>query len=198
MDRNFKIVMKNYNTFLFLYLFKYIYIYIERNKIICMSKLGSFKCKFNLYFLLYNNNSIYLFKSFIINSILLLNNLKQSTNRKINFQIFISLFIVSIFTGFRAKFKIHGRGYKLHQKNNNLVFKLGYSHLIFKTLDLAIHLKKKDKRKTFFTLISLNYQLLTNTISSFRTFRIPNVYTKKGILNNTKKIAFKIGKVNMV
>jgi len=70
--------------------------------------------------------------------------------------------------------------------------------LIFKTLDFALFLKKKEKKKVFYTLISLNHQLLTNTISTFRSFRIPNIYTKKGILNNTKKIIFKIGKINMV
>ncbi|MNK96723.1 50S ribosomal protein L6 [compost metagenome] len=191
-------MIHNYCSFLYFFLYNYVYIYIERGNIICVSKLGSFKCKFNLYFFLYNSNSLFIFKFFLINSLIIFNDLKQYTKNKINFQLFISLFLVSIFSGFRAKFKIHGRGYKLHKKNNNLVFKLGYSHLIFKTLDFALFLKKKEKKKVFYTLISLNHQLLTNTISTFRSFRIPNIYTKKGILNNTKKIIFKIGKINMV
>ena len=191
-------MLRNYCTFLYFYFFNYVFIYIERNKIVCVSKLGSFKCVFNLYFFLYNSNSLFIFKSFLMNSLHLRNNLKQNTKNRISFQLFISLFLVSIFSGFRAKFKIHGRGYKLHKKNNNLIFKLGYSHLIFKTLDFSIFLKKKDKKKVFYTLISLNRQLLTNTISTFKSFRVPNVYTKKGILNNTKKMAFKIGKFNMV
>jgi len=191
-------MIHNYCSFLYFFLYNYVYIYIVRGNIICDSKLGSFKCKFNLYFFLYNSNSLFIFKFFLINSLIIFNDLKQYTKNKINFQLFISLFLVSIFSGFRAKFKIHGRGYKLHKKNNNLVFKLGYSHLIFKTLDFALFLKKKEKKKVFYTLISLNHQLLTNTISTFRSFRIPNIYTKKGILNNTKKIIFKIGKINMV
>jgi ribosomal protein L6P/L9E len=133
-----------------------------------------------------------------MNTLLLRNNLKINTKNRISFQLFLSLFLVSILSGFRAKFKIHGRGYKLHKKNNNLIFKLGYSHLIFKTLDFSILLKKKEKRKIFYTLISLNHQLLTNTVSTFRSFRVPNIYTKKGILNNTRKMIFKIGKINMV
>lgn len=191
-------MLRNYCTFLYFFFFNYVFIYIERNKIVCVSKLGSFKCVFNLNFFLYNSNSLFIFKSFLMNTLLLRNNLRQNTKNRISFQLFISLFLVSIFTGFRAKFKIHGRGYKLHKKNNNLIFKLGYSHLIFKTLDFAIILKKKEKKKLFYTLISLNHQLLTNTISTFRSFRIPNIYTKKGILNNTRKMTFKIGKINMV
>lgn len=190
--------MYNYPTFLFFYLFKFFFLYIETNKLLCLSRLGSFKCRFNTSLFFYNNNSIFLFKIFILNSFLLSTSKKQYTNKKIIFQIFISFFLISILTGFRAKFRIHGRGYKLHKKNNNLVFKLGYSHLIFKTLDLALMLKKKEKRKVFFTLISLNYYLLTHTISKFRNYRIPNTYSRKGILNNSKKVLFKIGKLNMV
>jgi ribosomal protein L6P/L9E len=191
-------LMKNYSSFLFFYLFKFFFLYIEKNQLLCISKLGSFKCKFDLSFFFYNHNSTFLFKLFILNFFLLSNNNKKYTNKKIIFQIFISFFLISIFTGFRAKFKIHGRGYKLHKKNNNLIFKLGYSHLIFKTLDLGVYLKRKDKKKMFYTLISSNYYLLTNTINKFRSYRIPNIYSRKGILNNTKKILFKIGKLNMV
>jgi hypothetical protein len=191
-------MLRNYCTFLYFFFFNYVFIYIERNNIVCLSKLGSFKCSFDLKFFLYNSNSLFIFKSFLMNTLLLRNNLKINTKNRISFQLFLSLFLVSILSGFRAKFKIHGRGYKLHKKNNNLIFKLGYSHLIFKTLDFSILLKKKEKRKIFYTLISLNHQLLTNTVSTFRSFRVPNIYTKKGILNNTRKMIFKIGKINMV
>ena len=85
------------------------------------------------------------------------NNLhKNFTFNKIFFSKIISLHLISILNGFRGKFKIVGRSYKLHKKNNSLVFKLGYSHLVFKTLDLSIFLKKKEKKKLFFTLVSLN------------------------------------------
>ncbi len=191
-------LMKNYLTFLFFSLFKFFFLYVERNQFLCISKLGSFKCKLDLSFFFYNNNSLFLFRLFILNFFLSAKNTKRYTNKKIIFQIFISFFLISVLTGYRAKFKIHGRGYKLHKRSNNLIFKLGYSHLIFKTLDLAIFLKKKEKKKIFYTLISTNYYLLTNTVNQFRNYRIPNIYSRKGILNNTKKILFKIGKLNMV
>ena len=99
-------MIHNYCSFLYFFLYNYVYIYIERGNIICVSKLGSFKCKFNLYFFLYNSNSLFIFKFFLINSLIIFNDLKQYTKNKINFQLFISLFLVSIFSGFRAKFKI--------------------------------------------------------------------------------------------
>jgi ribosomal protein L6P/L9E len=140
-------------------------------------------------------NSILYLKYFLLNSYILN---KNKNLDKILFQKFISLFLISIFIGFRGKFKIVGRGYKLHKKNNSLIFKLGYSHLIFKNLNLSLFLKKKDKKKLFFTLISLNSYLISNYINVFRSYRLPNIYKKKGIFNNTKKVNFKLGKANMV
>lgn len=187
--------MQSYISFL---LFKYFFLYIERNNLICFSKLGIFKCKFNFSFLLYCYNSLFFAKNLLINSNFNLNLNKKNTMNKIVFYNFLSLYLISILYGFRGKFKIVGRGYKLHKKNNNLIFKLGYSHLIYKTLDLSIFLKKKEKKKLFFTLISLNYYLISRYISNFKSYRIPNIYKKKGIFNNTKKVLFKFGKANMV
>ncbi|MDF2698971.1 MAG: rplF [Haloplasmataceae bacterium] len=186
-----------HSSFLYFFFFKYFFVYIERNKLLAISKLGSFKFKYKPTFLLYNNNNIFFLKYFLLNNVFCNIDKKNNLNR-ILFQNFISLFFVSILVGFRGKFKIVGRGYKLHKKNNNLVFKLGYSHLIFKNLDLSLFLKKKEKKKLFYTIISLNNYLITNYINLFRTFRIPNVYKKKGIFNNTKKVLFKFGKANMV
>ena len=145
-------------SYSFFYFFKYFFLYIERNNLVCLSKLGSFKCKFNFNFLLYVYNSLFLFKLLLLNSFSLSSTLnKKKTLNKILFNSFISLFIISILNGFRGKFKIVGRGYKLHKKNNNLVFKLGYSHLIFKTLDLSIFLKKKEKKKLFYTFRKIEH-----------------------------------------
>jgi ribosomal protein L6P/L9E len=186
-----------YNTFSYLYffLFKFFFVYLERKNILSIGKLGSFKLKLNIFFYLYNYNSIFYLKYFLLNSIT--QNKKNSLN-KILFQKFISLFIISLFIGFRGKFKIVGRGYKLHKKNNGLIFKLGYSHLIFKNLDFSLYLKKKEKKKLFFTLISLNSYLLSHYINIFKSYRLPNIYKRKGIFNNTKKVNFKLGKANMV
>lgn len=185
-------------SYSFFYFFKYFFLYVEKTNLVCLSKLGSFKCKFNFFFISYFYNNLLLFKSLMLNNNFGNKANKKYTINKILFQSFISLFIVSVLNGFRGKFKIVGRGYKLHKKNNNLVFKLGYSHLIFKTLDLSIFLKKKEKKKLFFTLISLNHYLISSYINSFRSYRIPNIYKRKGIFNNTKKVLFKFGKANMV
>jgi ribosomal protein L6P/L9E len=183
------------SSFLYFFLFKFFFIYIERNNFLSIGKLGSFKLKLKINFYIYSMNSILYLKYFLLNSYILN---KNKNLDKILFQKFISLFLISIFIGFRGKFKIVGRGYKLHKKNNSLIFKLGYSHLIFKNLNLSLFLKKKDKKKLFFTLISLNSYLISNYINVFRSYRLPNIYKKKGIFNNTKKVNFKLGKANMV
>ena len=187
--------MLKHSSFLYFYLFKFFFIYFEKNHFLSISKLGSFKLKLNLNFFIYNYNSLFYLKYFIINSVT--SNYKNNLN-KISFQKFLSLFLISIIIGFRGKFKIVGRGYKLHKKNNSLIFKLGFSHLIFKTLDFSLFLKKKEKKKLFFTIISLNSYLISNYINIFRSYRLPNIYKKKGIFNNTKKVNFKFGKSNMI
>jgi ribosomal protein L6P/L9E len=184
-----------YSSFLYFFLFKFFFIYFERNNILSISKLGTIKSKLNTNFYIFNYNNIFILRFFLINN---LYRHKTNTQNKILFQTFISLLIISIFLGFRGKFKIVGRGYKLHKKNNSLIFKLGYSHLIFKNLNLSVTLKKKDKKELFFTLISLHPSLISNYINVFRSYRIPNIYKRKGIFNNTKKVNFKMGKANMV
>jgi ribosomal protein L6P/L9E len=183
------------HTFLYFFLYKFFFIYIERNNFLSLGKLGTFKLKLNINFYIYNSNSIFYLRYFLLNSSI---SDKKKTLSKVLFQKFISLFLISILIGFRGKFKIVGRGYKLHKKNNSLIFKLGYSHLIFKNLNLSLFLKKKDKKKLFFTLISLNSYLITSYINIFKSYRLPNIYKKKGIFNNTKKVNFKLGKANMV
>lgn len=190
--------MLNNFTYSFFYLFNYFFSYIENLYLVFYGKLGSFKFLNNLLFLLFNKNNIYIFKNFIINDKYGLNKNKKSTLNRIIFKNILSRSLVSIYTGFRAKFKIVGRGYKLHKKNNSLVFKLGYSHLIFKILDFSLFLKKKEKKKLFFTLISIHYQKMSNYVRNFKLYRIPNIYKRKGIFNNTKKVLFKFGKANMV
>lgn len=188
--------MKNIYFFSFILFFKFFFFYIERMNIICLSYLGTFKIKYNSRFFFYNNNNIILFKTFLLD--LKKNRLFNYNNSRILLQYFFSMYFISIFTGFRGKFKINGRGYKLYKKNNNLVFKLGYSHLIFKTLDLCMFLKKKEKKKIFYTLISLYYNKLHHIINNFVRYKLPDIYSKRGIFNNTTKISFKIGKANMI
>jgi len=187
--------MKNIYFFSFILFFKFFFFYVERINIVCLSNLGTFKIKYNSNFFFYNNNNIMLFKIFLLN---LNKKLFNYNNSRILLQYFLSKYFISIFTGFRGKFKINGRGYKLYKKNNNLIFKLGYSHLIFKTLDFCIYLKKKEKKKIFYTLISLYYNKLYNVINIFVKYKLPNIYSKRGIFNNTTKILFKIGKANMI
>jgi ribosomal protein L6P/L9E len=187
--------MLKYSSFLYFFLFKFFFLHFERNKLLLISKLGSFKSKYKSNFFIYHYNSIFFLRFFLLNNF---NLTKRNNLNKIIFQKFISLFIISVFTGFRAKFKIVGRGYKLHKKNNNLIFKLGYSHLIFKTLDLVVFLKKKKKKKLFYTLISLNSYLISSYVNIFKSYRLPNIFKKKGIFNNTKKVNFKLNKEDLV
>lgn len=127
-------MLKNY-----FYLSNIIFFYIEFDFFILYSFLGiikvqnkslvSFFMKKNSLFTVFLNNSII----FFIKSIFLL----------INF-------------GYFNKFTLVGVGYRQFYSNNIIVYKLWYSHLIYKILPFDILTSKKGKKKKYFTLFSLN------------------------------------------
>ena len=91
------------------------------------------------------------------------------------------------------KLNLVGVGYKAFlykQLNNQLYFKLGFSHLIyFKVSDsLKIHCQKFTK---LFMFGSCSFNDLTQISSQIRAFKLPDPYKGKGILYDQEKIILK-------
>lgn len=94
------------------------------------------------------------------------------------------------------KLNLVGVGYRVfpyEKLENQLYFKLGFSHLIyFKVSDsLKTHCQKFTK---LFLFGNCSFDTLTQTASQIRSFKRPEPYKGKGILYDQEKIILKKGK----
>nr|AZP79210.1 ribosomal protein L6 [Nitzschia palea] len=94
------------------------------------------------------------------------------------------------------KLNLVGVGYKVfpyEQLENQLYFKLGFSHLIyFKISDsLKVYCQKSIR---LFLFGDCSYDKLTQTAAQIRAFKRPEPYKGKGILYDQEKISLKKGK----
>ena len=94
------------------------------------------------------------------------------------------------------KLNLVGVGYRVfpyEKLENQLYFKLGFSHLIyFKVSDsLSAHCQKFTK---LFLFGNCSFDTLTQTAAQIRAFKRPEPYKGKGILHDQEKIIIKKGK----
>ena len=94
------------------------------------------------------------------------------------------------------KLNLIGVGYKAflyNPLNNQLYFKLGFSHLVyFKVSDsLKIHCQKFTK---LFLFGRCSFNNLTQIASQIRAFKLPDPYKGKGILYDQEKVILKKAK----
>ena len=158
----------------YFYILNNIFFYIEYDFLILYSYLGIIKIKNKdliNYFIRFNT----LFSRVVNNHILY----------------FLRFIFLLINQGYFNKFKIIGVGYRQFYSNNMVIYKLRYSHLIYNILPFDILTFKKHKRRKYFTLFSLNKNKLNKVMHIWLTYRIKNVYTKKGFFKKNKKVFFK-------
>jgi len=94
------------------------------------------------------------------------------------------------------KLNLVGVGYRVfpyEQLNNQLYFKLGFSHLIYFKVSNSIktHCQKFTK---LFLFGNCSFDNLTQTAAQIRAFKRPEPYKGKGILHDQEKVALKKGK----
>lgn len=101
---------------------------------------------------------------------------------------------LSISKGFYLELLAVGVGYRferLAKQNNMLVINVGYSHYIYYLLDPNVTFRCT---KGYLFLFSNNLQLLKRTAIQIKQYKIPNVYTGKGIKYLKQELALKVGK----
>lgn len=104
----------------------------------------------------------------------------------------INNFCVGLLKGFKRYLIIKGLGYRTRKRRNWLIFKLGYSHLIRYKISSLIRFKRVKKNKL--KLVSINWQVLKQTIEMIRAFKKPDVYKGKGIRYKGENFKLKLGK----
>ena len=94
------------------------------------------------------------------------------------------------------KLNLVGVGYRVfpyEQLDNQLYFKLGFSHLIYFKVSnsLKTHCQKFTK---LFLFGNCSFDNLTQTAAQIRAFKRPEPYKGKGILHDQEKVTLKKGK----
>jgi len=131
----------------FIYPINITFFYIEFDFIIVYSHYGIIKIKNDVFYALFFKNNI-LYSLFI--------------NKNIVF--FIKNLFILINSGYTSKFTLVGIGYRQFYSNNIVIFKLWYNHLVHKILPLDLLTIKKNKKKKYFTLFSLNKNKLNKVL----------------------------------
>jgi len=94
------------------------------------------------------------------------------------------------------KLKFIGIGYKSFNvqnfENDLFMFKLGYSHPIFFRIPKELNVNCLKLTKLF--VYGNSYNKVTKTTSLIRSYKSPEPYKGKGILNENEKITLKEGK----
>lgn len=149
-------------------------VYSEYDYVLIYSKLGIQKFKSEYIYIVIQNTTISLFRSlfstkYMCNSLILCSSYIQDCFRSTCF-------------GFFAKYRMKGLGHRIFVRKNNFLYKLGYSHFIYKLLALDLkHNKKRNKKKPFFAIRGINLVNVRNAMFTIQSYRLPNCYDKNGI-----------------
>jgi large subunit ribosomal protein L6 len=101
--------------------------------------------------------------------------------------------VIGVSAGFSKKLEIVGVGYKVDLRGKNLVFQLGYSHLIDYPLPSGIDAVVED-RGSIVTVSGIDKEVVGQAAAVIRGFRPPDSYKGKGVRYFGEYIRIKAGK----
>jgi large subunit ribosomal protein L6 len=101
--------------------------------------------------------------------------------------------VIGVSSGFSKKLEIVGVGYKVDLRGKNLVFQLGYSHVIDFPLPAGIDAVVEDRGATV-TVSGIDKEVVGQTAAVIRGFRPPDSYKGKGVRYSGEYVRIKAGK----
>jgi large subunit ribosomal protein L6 len=110
------------------------------------------------------------------------------------FRTLINNMVIGVTKGFTRELLVIGVGYKIEEKDNKLVFHLGYSHPIEFFLPEGIKARIERQNEIRVILEGYDKELLGLTASRIRSLRPPELYKGKGISYADERIIRKAGK----
>ena len=141
--------------------------------------------------ILYSHLGIIKIRNKLLKSFFIKKNTFFSLFTHYNIISFVKLIFHTINFGYTNRFTLVGIGYRQFYSNSVVVYKLWYNHLIFKTLPLDIITFKKNKKRKYFSIFSLNKNKVNKIINVWSSYRIMNVYTKKGFFKKNNAYYYK-------
>lgn len=124
-----------------------------------------------------------------------LNHLILESNNKAVLGLYYSILkkkLQGIVQNFKKILILKGLGYKVFKEEEQLIFKLGYSHDV--VVDIPSDIKVELLKANQFILYSSNWEKLTQFCANLRKLRKINPYKGKGLLFKNENIKLKEGK----
>lgn len=100
--------------------------------------------------------------------------------------------VVGVTDGFEKRMEIHGVGYRVQAKGQDLEFALGYSHPV--TVKAPEGITFKVESPTRFSVSGIDKQKVGQTAAVIRKLRRPDPYKGKGLRYEGERIRRKVGK----
>ncbi|CCQ17294.1 50S ribosomal protein L6 [Rhodococcus sp. AW25M09] len=100
--------------------------------------------------------------------------------------------ITGVTNGYTTKMEIHGVGYRVVLKGNDLEFALGYSHPVL--IEAPEGITFTVESPTRFTVVGIDKQKVGQISANIRRLRRPDPYKGKGIRYEGEVIRRKVGK----
>ena len=110
------------------------------------------------------------------------------------FRTLINNMVVGVTKGFTRELLVIGVGYKIEEKENELIFYVGHSHSIEFPLPEGIKARVERQKEIRVILEGYDKELLGLTASRIRSLRPPEPYKGKGIRYADERIIRKSGK----
>lgn len=161
-------------------------LYVESKYLLVTGCLGIRKLKYTADFFIYTDNNFLYF----LNS----SYRWYDFSSKLLFS-YLSILLHSTSFGFYSKYRIKGLGHRIYIKRNNFLFKIGYSHLVYKVLPLNIvNNPKRFKKEYYFAIRGIDNCSVYNAVYTIQSYRIPNCYCFNGIFVHGTQVDPKEGK----
>jgi large subunit ribosomal protein L6 len=112
----------------------------------------------------------------------------------------IANMVTGVSKGFEKKMEIYGTGFNVKEQDGKLIFQVGFSHPVEKTIPKGIKVKidvaatRGDEVPARFTLTGVDKCLLGQFVADIRKIRPPEPYKGKGIRYVGEHIKRKVGK----
>ncbi len=104
----------------------------------------------------------------------------------------ISNMVTGVTEGYVKKLEIHGTGYRVLAKGQNLEFSLGFSHPV--VIEPPAGITFAVESATRFSVAGIDKQLVGETAANIRKLRRPEPYKGKGVRYAGEQIRRKVGK----
>lgn len=103
----------------------------------------------------------------------------------------INNMVEGVTNGFEVKLEVHGVGYNATMQGQDLVLKVGFSHLVNFPAPEGVQLSVE---KNVITVSGIDKGLVTQTAAKIRKVKKPEPYKGKGIRYQGEKVRRKVGK----